>query len=460
MRQHTKPNKTEDTKVRIKNLKAVWICAAAAVLMMRGAPVVHADDGDYKTMYDEQKKRNDDLEKRVAALETNGNTQMVAKADIPQKSLDFLGQTEISGFVSASYLYDFKDAQAGPKTVTGRTFDTHADQFAVNKFKLALEKPFVSSPTNWTVGYRADLIFGEDASVIHSSGFNLGTDGDLEQAFIDVNVPIGNGLKVIVGKTVTLMGVEVIEEVSNPNWSEGNQFLLVENFTQTGVQLMYQWNDKLDTEFVVFNGWDELPDNNNALSYMGRIGYALGSNTTLAFLGYGGPEQTAVDLGGTPPNSSGNWRDGAEAIVTQKITDKFSADLQLDYGHEENFTFADGTTVNNPEWYAAGVWLIYDFTDKIELAVRQDYMKDREDSRVGSSAAFPSPVGGPSIGEGTNPELYSTTVTLNLKPVDNFQFRPEIRWDHSDKHLYNNDGGLAPGARDQFTIGVGVAYLF
>ena len=86
----------------------------------------------------------------------------------------------------------------------------------------------------------------------------MGTDGDLEQAFVDVNVPVGNGLKVIIGKTVTLMGVEVIEEVSNPNCSEGNQFLFVENFTQTGVQLAYQWNDKLDTEFVVFNGWDHV----------------------------------------------------------------------------------------------------------------------------------------------------------------------------------------------------------
>jgi hypothetical protein len=437
--------------VRIKNLKAVWICTAAAVLMMRGVPVVHADDGDYKTMYEEQKKRNDDLEKRVAALETNGNTNMVAKADIPQKSLDFLGQTEISGFVSASYIYDFDGtrgpnsaltagAPAGTPSIVGRTFDSHPDQFALNKFKLALEKPFVSSPTNWTVGYRADLIFGEDATIIHSSGFNLGTDGDLEQAFIDVNVPIGNGLKVIIGKTVTLMGVEVIEEVSNPNWSEGNQFLFVENFTQTGVQLMYQWNDKLDTEFVVFNGWDQLPDNNDALSYMGRIGYALGSNTTLAFLGYGGPEQTAVAQGGVVPNSSGNWRDGAEAVVTQKIGDKFTADLQLDYGHEENYTFVlTGDTFNNPEWYAAGLWLIYDFTDKIELAFRQDYLEDREGSRT--------------VVEGTNPELYSSTVTLNLKPVDNFQFRPELRWDHSDKHLYN-------GTRDQFTLGVGVAYLF
>src|ERR1035438_4252588 len=47
-------------------------------------------------------------------------------------------------------------------------------------------KPIDYNPTNWIVGYRADLIFGQDAAVIHSSGFNLGTDGDLEQAFVDI----------------------------------------------------------------------------------------------------------------------------------------------------------------------------------------------------------------------------------------------------------------------------------
>ncbi len=428
--------------VRINKLKAVWMCVAAAVLMARGVPVVHADEGDYKTLYEEQKKRSDDLEKRVSALEANSTQNLaVAKSDIPQKSLDFLGQTEISGFMEASYMYDFNDTK-GTHTIVGRTFDTHANQFTVDDFKLALEKPISYNPTNWAIGYRADLVFGQDASVIHSSGFNLGTDGDLEQAFVDVNVPVGNGLKVILGKTVTLMGVEVIEQVSNPNFSEGNQFLFVENFTQTGVQLAYQWNDKLDTEFVVFNGWDQLPDNNFGMSYMGRVGYAVDSNTTVAVLGYGGPEQTVPPAGA---GATGNWRDGVEAVVNHKFTDKFNSYVQVDYGHEENAFLSDGTTQSDAEWYAAGAWLLYDFTDKVELAFRQDFLRDRKGSRTG--ATFGLPVG-------DTPELYSSTLTLNLKPVDNFQVRPEVRWDHSDK------AGTYNGIRDQFTLGVGVAYLF
>ena len=413
--------------MKTKIMMALGLCGA---VMVSAAGIARADSGttDNQELLEKVKQ----LEQRVAELEGKSTQQVaVAKSDIPQKTLDFLGQTELSGFVSASYLYDFNSTH-GTRTVVGRTFDTHADQFALNKFKLALEKPIDYNPTNWLAGYRADLIFGQDAAVIHSSGFNLGTDGDLEQAFVDVNVPIGNGLKVIIGKTVTLMGLEVIEEVSNPNWSEGNQFLYVENFTQTGVQLAYKWNDKLDTEFVVFNGWDQLPDNNTGLSYMGRIGYAPNANNSIGLIGYGGPEQTTTSLGGT--HTTANWRDGAEILLNHKFSDKFNSYVQLDYGHEDKVV-DNGSS----EWYAAGLWLLYDFTDKIELAFRQDYLKDQDGTRTGLTPL--------------SPELYSSTLTLNLKPVDNFQFRPEVRWDHSDKQAYN-------GIRDQFTAGVGVAYLY
>ena len=178
---------------------------------------------------------------------------------------------------------------------------------------------------------------------------------------------------------------------------------------------------------------------------MGRVGYALGSNDTVGVVGYGGPEQTTATLGGAPGASPGNWRDGVNIVYNHKFTDKFNSYLQGDYGHEDNAFLSDGATQANAEWYAAGLWLLYDFTDKVELAFRQDYLKDRNGSRTG--ATFGLPVG-------VTPELYSSTLTLNYKPIANLQVRPEVRWDHSDK------GNTFNGLRDQFTLGVGVAYLY
>jgi len=174
------------------------------------------------------------------------------------------------------------------------------------------------------------------------------------------------------------------------------------------------------------------------------MGYALDSNTTFAVLGYGGPEQTTVSLGGAAGASTANWREGAELIATHKFTDKLNSNLQLDYGRESDAFLSDGATQADAEWYAAGIWLTYDFTDKVELAFRQDAMRDRNGSRTGATFALPV---------GVSPELYSSTLTLNYKPMDNVQIRPEIRYDRCDKAAFN-------GARDQITLGMGVAYLF
>src|SRR5437870_3831334 len=63
------------------------------------------------------------LERRVAELEGKTTQQVaVAKADVTQRTLDFLGQTEISGFVSASYIYDWRQTGTGGAngTIPGR----------------------------------------------------------------------------------------------------------------------------------------------------------------------------------------------------------------------------------------------------------------------------------------------------------------------------------------------------
>lgn len=107
----------EERKVRSKILKTVWICVAAAVVMMRGVLVVHAGDADHKTTHDEQEKRGDDLEKSVPALE-NSSTQMVVRAAIPWKSLDLPRRTEIHDLTDKielalcqDYLGDREDAR-------------------------------------------------------------------------------------------------------------------------------------------------------------------------------------------------------------------------------------------------------------------------------------------------------------------------------------------------------------
>ena len=413
------------------------LCTAITVLV--GVMHARADEGELQ----EKVKQ---LEQRISELEGK-STQTVMQASIPSATLDFLNQVNLSGYVSASYIYDFsKPVNGGTSpTVAGRLYDSNNNTFTPDKFKLVLEKPVDFSPTNWNAGFRADLIAGKDAEVIHSTGLFGGQSFDLEQAYVKFNVPIGNGLTVLFGKHVTMLGVEVIEEVNNANWSIGNQFMFVENTTQTGLQLAYKWNDKWDTEFCLINGWDQVTDVNASKSFMGRVGWTIDDKESLSLLGYGGPEQ---------PADNHDWREGAEIVFNRKFSDKLNSWVQLDYGHEDNAPLADGsgTTTLNADWYAAGLWLTYDFTDKVELAFRGDYLRDKDGVRTPNTAG--APITSPVTFTVAPKELYSATVTLNLKPFTNLQVRPELRYDRASADTSFN------GRQDQITAGVGVAYLY
>ena len=405
-----------------------WTLALAAAGVVSIVTSALADDQDMA-------KRIEQLEKRIAELEgkkSEGGEKKESTAEA------WIGASKFSGFASASYLYSFNRTDT-----IGRSFDVNHNEVELNKLKLTLEKPVDFSGEKWDAGYRADLIFGQDAKLIHAAGLSLGDQGDLEQLYATVNIPVGRGLQVSAGKWVTLMGVEVIEETANPNWSEGNQFLFVENFTGTGAQLSYKWTDKIDTQFRVYNGWDVVKDNNGALSYMGRIGYAPDDKTSIGLVGYGGPEEA---------NNTRNWRYGVNLVASRKLTDKLTAWVQGDYGREDA-NAALPIPTKNAEWYAGGLWLTYDFCDMVGVAGRADYLKDKDGART-SGSPFTSP-----FPANTGQDLSSFTLTLNIKPVKNLQVRPEVRWDHSSGHLFGTSAGATDRA-NQFTTGLGVAYLF
>ena len=342
---------------------------------------------------------------------------------------------KISGYAEASYIYSTAALPDGP--VVGRSFD-RLPQFALNVVKLVLDKPFATDRLD--AGFHVDLLFGQNATLLQAAGLKLGDQGDIEQAFVTLNVPTGNGngLQFKAGKWVTLMGVEVIEDVLNPNWSEGNQFLYVENFTGTGIEVGYKWNKYFDTQFRVYNGWDVVADNNTRKSFMGRLGITPDGSTLLGIVGYIGPEQAA--------NNDAD-RKGVNVVVNRKFGSKVSAWGQFDYGREDaNAALPDPT--RDAKWWAAGGWLTYDFSSKIGLAFRGDYLDDKDGARTsGAPVTAPFPAN-------TGNKVSTGTATLNIRAWEGMLVRPEFRYDHSN--VVDAFGEKS----DQVTFGLSAAYIF
>ncbi len=243
----------------------------------------------------------------------------------------------------------------------------------------------------------------------------------------------GNGVQVRVGRMATFMGVEVIETPLNPNLSIGNEFIYVENFTQTGVSIEHRVNRVLDLQLRVLNGWDQVQDVNDRLSYMARVGLSPDAATTISIEGFVGPEQAA--------NNSA-LRSGGEVMLSRKIG-RVTASVQADVGREQrNAALPDST--RDAAWWAASSWLVVDATPKLGVALRADYVNDRNAARTGAAFGL---VGGPQH------RLGSATATLNVKSFPNMLLRPELRFDRSNQLVFGSK-------TSQFTFGMSAAYLF
>lgn len=365
--------------------------------------------------------------------EQNPQSSGKLEDQVPESTAGFLKGTEISGYVSASYFYNFNKPESGENT--GRGFDVRHNEFMFNKFVLHLEHPVEYNPYHWTAGYKATLLFGQDAGFTQAAGLSLGEHGDLFDGNVTINIPVGYGLKVAFGKCGTTIGYEssYTEELSN--WSGGNQWTFVEPFTHTGLMIGYKFSDKVEAIFHVNNGWDLVRDNNRGKSFMSTINITPNDNNSAAFTVYGGPEQA---------DTTANWRRGFDCWLDHTFNGKVHAAVEFDYGSEPGAAF-DGSTA---KWTAVGGWFFYTPSEKWNFAVRGDWLKDEGGART-SEVPFLAPF---PANEGQ--KITSLTFTLNLKPVESMRIAPELRWDHSSL------SDVFAGKSNQVTFGVGAAYFF
>jgi opacity protein-like surface antigen len=133
--------------------------------------------------------------------------------------VEFLKQTEISGFVDGYYLWAFNET--APQL---RNFDINHNSFSLNYVEVAFAKPVSETSRG---GFRVDFGAGDTADLV-----NLYEPGGtnylkyVQQAYVSYLAPVGKGLTIDFGKFVTPAGAEVIENKDNFNYSRGLLFAL------------------------------------------------------------------------------------------------------------------------------------------------------------------------------------------------------------------------------------------
>src|SRR4029077_18150089 len=132
---------------------------------------------------------------------------------------------------------------------------------------------------------------------------------------------------------------------------------------------------------------------------------------------------------------SGN-RYGGEVLVARKFGTA-TVTLQGGYGAEKDLP----TTGETARWWAASLWAAVDVSPVLNVALRGDYVDDKDGVRTSGVLGFPA---------NTGQKFGSGTLTLNIKRWDAVLIRPEIRSDRSNLLVFPaSDGTLH---KDQVTF--------
>jgi hypothetical protein len=404
-----------------------------------------------------------------------------------------LEATTISGYVEASYVGNIKKGLVGVNQHNNddsavnddknvglaganqlRAFDNNAG-FTLNAIKLVLEKPLGEG--DWAAGYRADLLFGQDAAQLNRAegtgnpNFDHGDTSTeqqgwgtyIEQGYVAFRVPMGNGLDFKFGRFVSLSGYEVIESPANLNFSRGLLFTWATPIAHTGLLASYRFGDMVDAQVGVVNGWNTWIAEHEEPSYIGRVGIKNSSGTfSLGVSGFYGRARAgdpAFEEGG---NSVANLNTGErwffDGVVNIKPTEKVLIGLEALVGNQKHPDGKNAGTDHDQWWGVAG-YVKGQVSDTVSVAGRAEYLNDRHGFLFSDDHASFDPIH--DTDEGHRLQVFSLTGTVNVDVWKNMLLRFEVRYDQA------STGGISKGDNppintldDQLTFAVDAVYSF
>lgn len=377
------------------------------------------------------------------------------------KPLDDAGIT-LGGWVDGGYTVT-TNGDSPNVPIAGRVFDYKNNRVLFNQADIAIDRTidYGKAATNHTIdiGGHAEIAYGADMGLIHSSGLwdspgipaGVGTGKyrsrvspenqfDLVQAYADVALPIGSGLRIRAGKFVTLLGYEVINPSGNPFYSHSYEFGFAIPFTQTGIMGEYKLSDDWLLDAGITRGWNQsLKDNNGDPDFLGALTWTPQGSDFLK------KWKVIVNLSEGPQATHDNsdWWTVVDAQAIFTATDKLTLAADLDYGDAPH---ALGVG-NSAEWYAIAGYAALTLNDNLTFNARGEYYGDSKSFTIGTA--------------GGQENLYEITLNLAIKPFpadavgQNLVIRPEVRYDYSDKLFFK--GGAH---HDQATFGIDAYFTF
>jgi len=371
--------------------------------------------------------------------------------------LTSLSATTISGYVDTSAVWapGTGNANTAPYAFNGQTKQNGVNLDAVDiKLSKALEEG------KWSAGYVAELSYGPDAQAIDGSAYPI------RQAYVDLGIPIGNGLELKMGRFDNLLGYETSDAMNDPNWTRSYGYTM-EPTEHTGLLASYKFADWMGLQAGFVDDVSTIPYgvgtiNTRSESRRGVIGLlTLTAPDSWGFLKgsalYGGLDYGPGAYGNPVPSIGTEGGNMTEWYVGATINTPLKG-LSLG-GSYDGISDADVGGVDAGNFQAFAGYLSYKFNDKASLNGRAEYAN-------GSALGFIEGVPPPFVG--SQAKVLALTATFEYDLWANVMSRIEVRWDHNagDVNPGNSGnvfGGETPGVptkNNEVLVAANVIYKF
>ncbi|HHY85213.1 MAG TPA: outer membrane beta-barrel protein [Verrucomicrobia bacterium] len=367
--------------------------------------------------------------------------------------LTALSSTTLSGYVDTSLQWNFG---SGNENTPPYSFGgpSKADGFNLNVVQISLEKPLDES--EWAAGYRVDLWAGPDANRLFTQSIDASAEADfaIRQAYVNLRMPVRNGLDVKVGVFDTIIGYESVASPNNPNFTR-SYGQTIEPQTHTGVLLSYRFNELVSVAAGVANTWGPVINSRAHGPNLDGNTKAESFKTYMASVAVTAPESWGFLAGSTVYGGIvSGFAEGPGENVTSYYAGTTLAtpwnNLRLgaawDYLDVHNIDFGpeDGVA------WAAALYASFQATEKLSLHGRAEFLDDQ-------AGVFYNPFG-PLFGTGYR--VWAFTATAQYDLWQNVLSRVELRWDHSDSSAKVFGGTDEPDAKNSWMLIGNIVYKF
>jgi len=398
----------------------------------------------------------------AAAVQPAAATQSSPKPETVQtvlqpddsKVLGFFRDTTINVSLDGYYAYNFNNPVGRVNLL--RAYDVLSNEFSLNQASVVVDHPpDAAAGRRW--GGRLDLQFGQATDTLQGNPANEPRPQiyrNIFQAYGTYIIPAGKGIDVDFGKWGSALGIEGNYSKDQINYSRAYWFDFLP-FYHMGVRVSAPLSDRFTLNYWVVNGTNQVEATNGFKDELFGFTAKPAKNvvwTMNYYLGQEHPDRAVVSPTSPVPVQPGlsfaairpapNGKTHIfDSYVTWQATPKLSFALEGDYFIQRLWKNQAPGESSAPSHVAGGAaYVRYQFSPKIALATRAEYLSDR---------------GG--LFSGLTQALKENTVTFDYTVADGFLMRYEFRRDFSNKPTFLTDVQNVL-SKDQTTATVGLIW--